>query len=73
MKPCSDPECKITASHAHSVVLNAYGKAVLCITYEAPPSDGKVLRDSETGEIIFEGRKDRVSLVPLAPSKEPSK
>jgi len=66
-EPCNDPACEHKFPHRHYVTSNHFGQPVQVIESIAPSSDGKVIRDSETGEIIFEAPKDRVRLVPVKP------
>lgn len=56
-------ECELTFPHHHTMWVNSFGDPVPTIVSHAPPSDGKVIRDSETGEIIFEAPKDRLRVV----------
>lgn len=62
------PECNLVTPHTHGVAFNAFGRSVPCIIHASPPSDGKVIRDSESGEIIFAARRDRVHVVPTEES-----
>jgi hypothetical protein len=60
---CNNPACQHQFPHRHYETTNSFGQPVQVIESIAPPSDGKVIRDSETGEIIFEAPKDRMRVV----------
>jgi len=65
---CDLPGCE-PYPHYHSTVWAPNGTSAPAIVSVLPDGDGKVIRDSETGEIIFEARKDRVRVVPLPTGK----
>ena len=64
----SDELCELEGCepypHYHSTVWAPNGTSAPAIVHVTPDDDAKVIRDSETGEIIFEARRDRVRALP---------
>ena len=56
-------ECDRTFAHHHEAWTNFYGDPVQVVVSHSDRDQRQVLRDSETGEIIFEASKDRMRVV----------